>query len=55
MTPAALRVEASNALVLAVIEARWRPGRMPGTERDLFAPITEKAQIFAVNRGKIGA
>jgi DNA replication and repair protein RecF len=28
---------------------------MTGTDRDLFAPMAEKAQIFAVNRGKIGA
>ena len=28
---------------------------MTGTDRDLFAPIAENAQIFAVNRGKIGA
>jgi DNA replication and repair protein RecF len=28
---------------------------MTGTDRDLFAPLAEKAQIFAVNRGKIGA
>jgi DNA replication and repair protein RecF len=28
---------------------------MTGTDRDLFAPIAEEAQIFEVNRGKIGA
>jgi DNA replication and repair protein RecF len=28
---------------------------MTGTDRDLFAPMAENAQIFAVNRGKIGA
>ena len=28
---------------------------MTGTDRDLFAPLAENAQIFAVNRGKIGA
>jgi DNA replication and repair protein RecF len=28
---------------------------MTGTDRDLFAPLAEEAQIFAVNRGKIGA
>jgi DNA replication and repair protein RecF len=28
---------------------------MTGTDRDLFAPIAEEAQIFTVNRGKIGA
>ncbi len=28
---------------------------MTGTDRDLFAPIAQEAQIFAVNRGKIGA
>jgi DNA replication and repair protein RecF len=28
---------------------------MTGTDRDLFAPIAHDAQIFAVNRGKIGA
>jgi DNA replication and repair protein RecF len=28
---------------------------MTGTDRDLFVPMAEKAQIFAVNRGKIGA
>jgi DNA replication and repair protein RecF len=28
---------------------------MTGTDRDLFASLAEKAQIFAVNRGKIGA
>ena len=27
---------------------------MTGTDRDLFAPLAENAQIFAVNRGKIG-
>jgi DNA replication and repair protein RecF len=27
---------------------------MTGTDRDLFAPIAQEAQIFAVNRGKIG-
>ncbi len=28
---------------------------MTGTDRDLFAPIAQEAQILAVNRGKIGA
>ena len=28
---------------------------MTGTDRDLFAPMAESAQIFAVNQGKIGA
>jgi len=28
---------------------------MTGTDRDLFAPLAENAQIFAVNRGKIAA
>ena len=28
---------------------------MTGTDRDLFAPIAQDAQIFAVNQGKIGA
>jgi DNA replication and repair protein RecF len=28
---------------------------MTGTDRDLFAPLAENAQIFVVNRGKIGA
>jgi DNA replication and repair protein RecF len=27
---------------------------MTGTDRDLFAPMAQQAQIFAVNRGKIG-
>jgi DNA replication and repair protein RecF len=28
---------------------------MTGTDRDLFAPIAQEAQIFAVNQGKIRA
>jgi DNA replication and repair protein RecF len=28
---------------------------MTGTDRDLFDPMAQEAQIFAVNRGKIGA
>ena len=28
---------------------------MTGTDRDLFAPIAQEAQIFAVNQGKIGS
>jgi DNA replication and repair protein RecF len=28
---------------------------MTGTDRDLFAPMAQDAQIFAVNQGKIGA
>jgi len=28
---------------------------MTGTDRDLFDPMAQDAQIFAVNRGKIGA
>jgi hypothetical protein len=34
---------------------QFRPQAPPGTGRDLFAPSAENAQIFAVNRGKIGA
>jgi DNA replication and repair protein RecF len=45
------RREALFSQILALKAQAW----MTGTDRDLFAPIAEKAQIFAVNRGKIGA
>jgi DNA replication and repair protein RecF len=45
------RREALFGQILALRAQAW----MTGTDRDLFAPMGENAQIFAVNRGKIGA
>jgi DNA replication and repair protein RecF len=45
------RREALFGQILALKAQAW----MTGTDRDLFAPIAQEAQIFAVNRGKIGA
>ena len=39
----------SGPVALAAFGQAW----MTGTDRDLFAPIAEEAQIFAVNRGRI--
>lgn len=45
------RREALFGEILSLGAQAW----MTGTDRDLFAPLAENAQIFAVNRGKIGA
>jgi DNA replication and repair protein RecF len=45
------RREALFGQILALKAQAW----MTGTDRGLFAPIAQEAQIFAVNRGKIGA
>ena len=45
------RREALFAEISMVCAQAW----MTGTDRDLFAPMAENAQIFAVNQGKIGA
>jgi DNA replication and repair protein RecF len=45
------RREALFGQILALKCQAW----MTGTDRDLFAPLAEEAQIFGVNRGMIGA
>ncbi len=45
------RREALFGQILALKSQAW----MTGTDRDLFRPLREEAQIFAVNRGMIGA
>jgi len=45
------RREALFAQILALKSQAW----MTGTDRDLFQPLGQDAQIFAVNRGMIGA
>lgn len=45
------RREALFGQILALKCQAW----MTGTDRDLFAPLAEDAQIFGVNRGMIGA
>jgi DNA replication and repair protein RecF len=45
------RREALFAQILALKSQAW----MTGTDRDLFRPLGQDAQIFAVNRGMIGA
>jgi DNA replication and repair protein RecF len=45
------RREALFAQILALRSQAW----MTGTDRDLFCPLGQDAQIFAVNRGMIGA
>jgi DNA replication and repair protein RecF len=45
------RRRALFAEILRLSAQAW----MTGTDRDLFAPIAQEAQILAVNRGKIGA
>ncbi len=45
------RREALFGQILALKSQAW----MTGTDRDLFRPLGEEAQIFAVNRGMIGA
>ena len=45
------RREALFGQILRLEVQAW----MTGTDRDLFAPLAQEAQIFAVNRGKIGA
>jgi DNA replication and repair protein RecF len=45
------RREALFAEISRVCAQAW----MTGTDPDLFAPMAENAQIFAVNQGKIGA
>ena len=45
------RREALFGEILSLGAQAW----MTGTDRDLFAPLAENAQIFAVNQGKIGA
>lgn len=45
------RREALFGEILRLNAQAW----MTGTDRDLFAPIAQEAQIWAVNRGKIGA
>jgi DNA replication and repair protein RecF len=47
----ASRREALFAEILRLNAQAW----MTGTDRDLFQPIAENAQIWSVNRGKIGA
>ena len=47
----ASRREALFAEILRLNAQAW----MTGTDRDLFQPIAQEAQIFGVNRGKIGA
>jgi DNA replication and repair protein RecF len=45
------RREALFSQILALECQAW----MTGTDRDLFAPLAQEAQIFGVNRGMIGA
>ena len=47
--------EARREALFAEISSLGAQAWMTGTDRDLFAAIAENAQIFAVNRGKIGA
>jgi DNA replication and repair protein RecF len=47
----AARREALFGQILALKCQAW----MTGTDRDLFAPLAQEAQIFRVNRGMIGA
>jgi DNA replication and repair protein RecF len=47
--------QARREALFAEISSLGAQAWMTGTDRDLFAPIAENAQIFAVNRGKIGA
>ncbi|MGV1013965.1 MAG: DNA replication/repair protein RecF [Methyloceanibacter sp.] len=47
----ASRREALFAEILRLNAQAW----MTGTDRDLFQPIAQEAQIWGVNRGKIGA
>jgi DNA replication and repair protein RecF len=44
------RREALFAEILRLGVQAW----MTGTDRDLFAPLAQEAQIFAVSRGSIG-
>jgi DNA replication and repair protein RecF len=47
--------QARRAALFGEILSLGAQAWMTGTDRDLFAPLAENAQIFAVNRGKIGA
>lgn len=47
--------QARRAALFGEISRLGGQAWMTGTDRDLFAPIREEAQIFTVNRGKIGA
>ena len=47
--------EARREALFGEISSLGAQAWMTGTDRDLFAPLAENAQIFAVNRGKIGA
>ena len=47
--------QARREALFAEISSLGAQAWMTGTDRDLFAPIAENAQIFAVNRGKIGS
>jgi DNA replication and repair protein RecF len=47
--------QARRAALFGEISRLGGQAWMTGTDRDLFAPIAEEAQIFTVNRGKIGA
>ena len=47
--------QARRAALFGEILSLGAQAWMTGTDRDLFAPMAQDAQIFAVNRGKIGA
>jgi len=47
--------QARRAALFGEILSLGAQAWMTGTDRELFAPMAQDAQIFAVNRGKIGA